>query len=163
VYQIRAIGRDPALVAAVLAQVRRQTQEEIGRLERERAALVRQRRDDESQLRRLTKASTDPQRTSRMAEILDRSTATERRLSEITPELGHLQTDLPDEQEVAAALADFDTVWAALTPREQARVFELLIERVEYDGASGRLSITFHPTGIKTLAAESITRVEHAA
>jgi site-specific DNA recombinase len=28
------------------------------------------------------------------------------------------------------------------------------VERVDYDGAQGKVSITFHPTGIKTLAEE---------
>ena len=50
----------------------------------------------------------------------------------------------------------------ALVPREQARVLELLIERVEHDGANGDVAITFRPTGIKTLAAE-FEYEEHAA
>ena len=36
----------------------------------------------------------------------------------------------------------------------QRRPDGLLVERVDYDGAKGRVSITFHPTGIKTLAEE---------
>ena len=31
---------------------------------------------------------------------------------------------------------------------------EKVLERVDYDGASGKVSITFHPSGIKTLADE---------
>jgi site-specific DNA recombinase len=38
--------------------------------------------------------------------------------------------------------------------REQARILHLLIERVDYDGPNGTVEITFHPTGIKTLADE---------
>ena len=34
------------------------------------------------------------------------------------------------------------------------RVIGLLVQRVNYDGARGKVSITFHPTGIKTLAEE---------
>ena len=45
-------------------------------------------------------------------------------------------------------------MWDSLTPREQARVVQLLVERVDYDGATGKVSITFHPSGIKTLADE---------
>jgi site-specific DNA recombinase len=41
-----------------------------------------------------------------------------------------------------------------LTLREQTRVVQLLVERVDYDGAKGKIAITFHPTGIKTLAGE---------
>ena len=33
-------------------------------------------------------------------------------------------------------------------------MIELLVERVDYDGAKGKVSITFHATGIKSLADE---------
>jgi hypothetical protein len=33
-------------------------------------------------------------------------------------------------------------------------VVQLLVERVTYDGAQGKVAITFHPTGIRTLADE---------
>ena len=36
------------------------------------------------------------------------------------------------EDEVARALAQFDGVWDALLPRERARVFGLLVGRVDY-------------------------------
>ena len=71
-----------------------------------------------------------------------------------------LKNDLTES--VATALAEFDGVWEALVPREQARVLELLIEGVEHDGESGDVAITFRPTGIKTLAAE-FEYEEHAA
>jgi hypothetical protein len=45
-------------------------------------------------------------------------------------------------------------VWETLTPNEQARVIELLVERVEYDGRDGKVTVAFHPTGIKSLADE---------
>ena len=41
-----------------------------------------------------------------------------------------------------------------LAPREQARVIGLLVERVEYDGAQGKIAIRFYPTAIKALAGE---------
>ena len=69
-------------------------------------------------------------------------------------EIATLRRQLIDEDELTAALAQFDPVWEALSPQEQARVLNLLIERVEFDGQSGDTSITFHPTGIKSLAAE---------
>lgn len=45
-------------------------------------------------------------------------------------------------------------VWGSLTPREQVRVVQLLVERVDYDGSKGKVSISFRPAGIKTLAGE---------
>ena len=57
-----------------------------------------------------------------------------------------------DEREVEAALSVFDPVWDTLSPREQARIIHLLVERVDYDGKHGTVSVTFRPNGIKTLA-----------
>lgn len=53
-----------------------------------------------------------------------------------------------------AALADFDALWASLAPREQARVVELLVDQVAYDGQHGSVQIAFRLSGIRTLAAE---------
>ena len=61
---------------------------------------------------------------------------------------------LPFPDDSAQALDLFDPVWQALTPHEQARVLGLLIERVDYDGAQGKVAITFQPTGIQTWADE---------
>jgi site-specific DNA recombinase len=60
-------------------------------------------------------------------------------------------TDSPSEAEVASALAEFDSLWEALTPAEQGRVLQLLIEHVEFDGASEEVKITFAATGIQSL------------
>lgn len=65
-----------------------------------------------------------------------------------------LSREIVDEREVAEALAAFDPVWETLTPKEQARVVRLLVQRVDYDGAAGTVSLTFHPEGLKTLSAE---------
>ena len=59
-----------------------------------------------------------------------------------------------NEEEVAKALSLFDPVWETLPPRDQVRVMHLLVQRVDYDGEKGEVSVTFHPSGIKTLAEE---------
>ena len=59
-----------------------------------------------------------------------------------------------DEDEVTLALEQFGPVWESLTPREQARLVQLLVEKAEFDGKAGTLAITFRGTGIKTLADE---------
>ena len=99
----------------------------------------------------------------RLVEAHDRIREAERRVTQIDDELATLEGDLIDEREVATALADFDAVWDCLAPREQSRVIELLVERVAYDGDGGNISITFRPSGIKTLAVELAERKEDAA
>ena len=50
---------------------------------------------------------------------------------------------LVEEDELRAALADFDGLWKSLSLRERIRVLELVVERVSYDGVAGTVSITF--------------------
>jgi site-specific DNA recombinase len=65
------------------------------------------------------------------------------------------------EEKVTKALSAFDPVGETLAPNEQARVIELLVEKVEYDGHDEQVTVTFHPTGIKALADELAERAEH--
>ena len=59
------------------------------------------------------------------------------------------------EDDLRQALASFAPVWSQLSPKEQARVIHLLIDRIAYDGSKGTVAITFKPTGIKALAKET--------
>lgn len=86
----------------------------------------------------------------------------QRRAREVHAEVSRLKKQLVDESEVKAALAAFDPVWKSLSPGEQARLLELLIEKVVYDGTEKSVSVTFRPTGIKHLA-EEVNRAEEDA
>jgi site-specific DNA recombinase len=89
---------------------------------------------------------------SRLADLQERIGVVEGRMRKVREQIQTVQQQLLDEEETAVAMSVFDPVWEALTPREQARVIGLLVERVDYDGASGKVSITFPLTGIKALA-----------
>jgi site-specific DNA recombinase len=91
---------------------------------------------------------------SRLTDLHERSRLAERRAAEIDNEVAALGGGAVTQEEVERALAAFDTLWDSLTPGEQARIVHLLVERIDYDGSANKLSITFHPSGIKTLADE---------
>jgi site-specific DNA recombinase len=152
--QIKAVGRDADVLADVLAESRRQREEAIGKLEVERRALEREIGRHTADLRKL--AGQDGAATDRMADLRDRLGAAERRATEIDTQIVLLSRDLVNPTEVNGACAQFDALWETLTAREQARILHLLIERVDYDGPNGSVSITFHPAGIKTLAAKPV-------
>ena len=42
----------------------------------------------------------------------------------------------------------------ALPPAEQSRLVHLLVQRVDYDGVQGKVTITFHPDGSQVLDRE---------
>ncbi len=54
-----------------------------------------------------------------------------------------LRANQIDESEVTRLLAEFHHTWEAIAPRDQARVLELLIERIDYRGKEGQVSLTF--------------------
>lgn len=163
VEQIRCVGRDPALIAETTRQVRQQSEADVRRLTAEQSALRSQLRADNQRLQ-VTASMTDvTTRVSLLADLQESLRFAERRLTEIDNELISLRNQMIDDTAVSQALAEFDQVWESLTPREQARVLELIVERVEYDGQHGRVSLTFHPCGLQSLVRELNTPQDHAA
>ncbi len=153
--QVRGIGQDPTLVRETLEEAQAQAKARKKELEAERRSLERELGRYDSELRKLAvRANTDTVATDRMADLQDRIRRLEQRGTQIREELIGLQREQVDGDEVARALAAFNPVWEALAPREQVRVTELLVERVDYDGATGTVSISLHPAGIKMLSSE---------
>jgi hypothetical protein len=74
------------------------------------------------------------------------------RLAEIDHLLRGLRKQVIEESTVADALRQLDPLWDELFPAEQARIVQLLIERVvlNEDG----IQVRFRPDGMNALAAE---------
>lgn len=153
--QVRGIGRDPALLVETLSGARAEAKARIAEIEAEQSGLGRELKRHNAQMRELAGAiGTGDATTDRMADLLDRVRGAEDRLARVRDELTRLERSMIDENEAARALAAFDPVWETLTLREQSRVLHLLIQRVDYDGDKGTVSVTFHPAGIETLSRE---------
>ena len=56
--------------------------------------------------------------------------------------------------EVTKAWQNVDHHWTKLTPKEVARLVGMAVERVDYDGAKGKVAIAFQPAGIRQLVQE---------
>ncbi len=152
--QIRCIGQDPELLAETLQQARCQTEEAISRLTDEQRIIERALARCHAEIRRT--ATSEPathSATARIADLTDQVAQSERRLTEMGAQIAELGRDLVTEADVAAAFADFNNVWTALNPREQVRLINLLVHRVEYDAADTSIEVSFYPTGIKGLSA----------
>jgi site-specific DNA recombinase len=156
--QVQRIGRDPALVTETLRQARMQDQQRLVELDAERRTLERDLARWSAELRelsgRLTSCDDTSAAVARLADLQDRIAMAERRLHGLREQTRAIGKGLVREDEVAQALARFDPVWQALSPREQGQILRLLIERVDFDGATGKVAITFRPSGIKTLSDE---------
>lgn len=156
--EIKCIGRDPSLMQEILIEARRHSEQQSKSLRSELSSLHRQLERDRAKVE-----TTGQARDSRLTEAQDRIGNAERRVTEIHNELITLEQQSVDEHEVVTALADFDTLWNDLAPREQVRLVGLLVECVTYDATAGNVSITFRPTGIKALLGEMAKEAEDAA
>jgi site-specific DNA recombinase len=164
VEQLRCVGRDAVLRREVLDQARLLADEQMAALEAEVRVLDRDLARWHSDLHdlscQLRPGEDNSPLLARLADLQERIRATEERAQQVRERLRAVQEGLLDDDEAAAALSVFDPIWEMLTPREQAKVVGLLVQRVDYDGGQGKLSITFHPTGIEALADEWATQRE---
>ncbi len=143
VAQIQAIGQDPSLIEATIREANKEAKETLKALDKELAAL---KSDIGAWTNELPTAMP-----ARQADLHERLAGAERRATEIHQE--HAAVLVIDPEEVTTALRDFAPVWDTLTPQEQTRVVELLVARVDYDGETGSVVVTFNPTGILEVAA----------
>ncbi len=158
VERIRCIGRDPDLLREVLAQVRAKDEAHAGALEAEAGGIECDLKSWHSEVRRLSvqlvPGEDNGELVGRLADLHERIARAEGQARRVRAEIAAAAAQLVPEEEAARALSAFDPVWESLTPREQGRVIELLVERVDYDGAAETVAVTFRPAGIKTLAEE---------
>jgi site-specific DNA recombinase len=90
-------------------------------------------------------------RVDRLADLQERIGTIEHRMSEIRSELATIDSETVSEEEVAEALKAFDPVWESLNTNEQTRIIRMLVDRVGFDGRTGKVAVTFRSAGFKAL------------
>ena len=152
VEEIRPVAGDPAVLKEVARNLRQDAGDKTARLCRERDLLRQELGKTAAELEQQAMAfSAAPSSVDLAVQLNERMRIAQDRLSEIDEQLSELAKDEFEDGEVARLLSDFNSVWAGLSTREPCRVIDLLIERVEYDGKSGAIAITFRQTGIESL------------
>jgi len=143
------------MVKDVLSQVQHQQRERQKDLKNEQKLLDREMTRWQSEIKNLVGQIKHGERNSaaalRLVELENRVELETARLASIKGELTQLEQQAINDEAITETLAEFDTLWQAMAPHEQARLVGLLIERVDYDGGQGQVSITFHPTGLQTM------------
>jgi site-specific DNA recombinase len=148
---VRAMARNPQIVLETLRAVREQSAVGATELRAELQAGERELRRLNADLVKVAATTLNGMRVDRMADLQERIGSIERRMSEIRAELGAMDANSVTEDEVAEALREFDPVWKSLNTNEQTRIIRMLIDRVGYDGRSGKVAVTFRSAGFKAL------------
>ena len=157
--QIKAVGGDEDLVRATVSEMHRQVAVNQKTLAQEQTRLGRLLHRNQAEFGKLTsRGKLNEDGVSRLADLEDRMRVTKLRLGEIAVEMAALEDSVMPADEVANSLAAFDPLWESLSPRERTRVIQLFVERVDFDGDGGSVSVTFHPTNIRAL--EDLTEVK---
>ncbi len=134
-----------------MAQSRVQTQTTIERFKKEKNALERAILEQFKKLNKAVKANDAP---AEYSEIQDQIRDMEQRVSDLRDQIATQSSLVIDEAAVRKSLSDFDAVWKALSPDERAGAMQQIVEAISYDGQTQELSISYHPTGIKTFGQE---------
>jgi site-specific DNA recombinase len=153
VEQVRCIGRDSRLRAEVLKQARTHVERALVDLQSNRRGLARELARHHAEINRLAiETPANGAATARIADLHERVAKAETQLAEWTKQVEEAERERLEAEDVATAFADFDDVWNALSPREQAQVLALLVSRVEFNAEDSTVAVTFHPSGIRSLA-----------
>ncbi|MFV2067566.1 MAG: recombinase zinc beta ribbon domain-containing protein, partial [Pirellulales bacterium] len=127
--QLRCIGQDAVLRDEVLRQAQSQSDADLEELETQQRQLERQLKRDHDEIRSLvTVTETSSATTARIADLHGQIASAELTLKQACHKAEEVRQKRIDEQDIAAAFADFDNVWNALNTREQVQVLELLVD-----------------------------------
>ena len=159
VEHVRAIGKDPRLVAETIKAAKRELEAKKPALEAEIAGVEKERRrlgqERENLLAAIRQGGSG---TSTLAAELAKAdealTSASERADALRGQLAALENQAIDQGDLRAALASFEPVWDELFPAERARVLQLLLEEVRYDAKAQEVGITFRPGGVRVLARE---------
>jgi len=151
--RIRCIARDSQLRAEVWKRAQAHVDCELPELQSNRRNVARELAWHHDEIKILaTNGPANGATTARIADLHERVARAEAQLAQWTKQVEALEHERLEAADVAAAFADFDNVWNALSPREQAKVLAILISRVEFDAKDDTIAVAFHPTGIRSLA-----------
>ncbi|MFM8571259.1 MAG: recombinase family protein [Pirellula sp.] len=153
VEQIRCIAEDRSLVDDVYVQACTEHRSELAQLKEQSEQLEHQLARDHSQITRLaTRRDPTSATTSTIADLHERIASNEQLLRETRDRQEELDSQQISHQEVLDAFRDFGKIWNVLSAYERAKIVSLLVARVEFDVSDSTVSISFHPSAIKSLA-----------
>ena len=152
VERIKAVGRDPGVLADSLRAAQEHMQANIDDLGRQRKgveACVRKLGREVGEL--APRAGFDDDATRQLGRLQDEMRRRQHEIARIDEKIAGIQQRMLEPDALAGAVEAFDPLWDSLSPTRKAKLIHLLIDRVEYDGEEETISVTFHPTGIRSL------------
>ena len=94
----------------------------------------------------------------RLAEIREQLAAGEACAAELRKEILRRERQRIDEKELRRTMESFEEVWTAMNLDEQRNLLRQLVEKVGYDGRTGKVTVSFKSAGVKELVQKEAVR-----
>jgi len=154
VEQISKVGQDPERLKKILTEASEQRRARLAAVESDRHRLERELKILTESLTQANGASDNGKQPASGFETIRESIGhLERRLAENQQTLALQQQPLEVEQ-AAQVLTALEQRLGVLPVIEQARVIQLMVQRVDYDGGQGKLALTLDPAGLVAVMQE---------
>ena len=153
VESIRRVGVHPDVLAETAAVARQRLAEIVTGLREELNTTNGRVKNLKSQVARLRNPEAH-----RLAEIREQLAAGEARAEELRKEILRREKQRIDEKELRRAMDSFEEVWKAMNLEEQRDLLRQLVEKVGYDGRTGKVTVSFKSAGVKELVQKEAVR-----
>src|SRR6266481_1098645 len=160
VAQISKVGQDSERLQKILTEASQQRHTRLAALESDRRRLERE-------LKILTESlvpanASDEGNQSGFETIQENIGHLQRRLAETQMQALAFQRPALELEQVAQAFMVLEQGFEELPVIEQARLIRSMVERVDYDGAQGKLALTLDPAGLVAVLEEQNQRKENS-
>jgi len=153
VESIRRVGVHPDVLAETVRLARQQLAEIVTGLREELNTTNGRVKNLKSQIARIRNPEA-----ARLAEIREQLIAGETRAEELRKEILRREKQRIDEKELRRTMASFEDVWKAMNLDEQRNLLRQLVEKVGYDGRTGKVTVSFRSAGVKELVQKEAVR-----
>jgi site-specific DNA recombinase len=146
VESIRRVGVHPKVLEETARVARQRLSGEIAHLREELNGLQLRVKNFKSQLARMRQS--DP---TREAELKEQIGTGEARAAVLKREVQIRERTRLDEKELRKTMESFEELWKTMNIQEQSLLLRQLVEKVGYDGRTGKVTVSFKSASIKEL------------
>jgi len=153
VESIRRVGVHPDVLAETAHTARQRLGEILSGLRDELNTVNGRVKNLKSQVARLRNPEL-----ARLAEIREQIAMGEARAEELRKEILRREKQRIDEKDLRRTMDSFEEVWKAMNLEEQRTLLRQLVEKVGYDGRTGKVTVSFKSAGVKELVQKEAVR-----
>ena len=153
VESIRRVGVHPDVLAETAVAARQRLAEIVTGLRGELNTTNGRVKNLKSQVARLRNPEAQ-----RLAEIREQLSAGEARAEALRKEILRREKQRIDEKELRRAMDSFEEVWKTMSLEEQRNLLRQLVEKVGYDGRTGKVTVSFKSAEVKELVQKEAVR-----